>query len=322
MTTRKVYSDSRLTRLMKPDDDSDLNKFLPKFLVKDIISKDDSERSNIEHLDTSTDNIIVEPDEEHTGAYNINEMRQQQPTAEKETFKPIRSRFNSSGDVRAFARDYKNQLFNHFQNTISRNVPSAFGANNNQRQRDTKTPEVNYNNYGHVYFDQYNFGIFNPYNSANDTTNSSILEDFNNFLSLRPQPKRTNSSANLDYKSRVVPKSKNSLFQSSDKEDRCEDFEDVQQLLSSIDCELWVYARTQKGSRNLQKLLNKIQPEGLDIILEKIKSNFYQLMTDTYGNYFCQKLIQCCSADQRMFILRNVRIYLTKDNERVRSHFL
>jgi hypothetical protein len=29
-------------------------------------------------------------------------------------------------------------------------------------------------------------------------------------------------------------------------------------------------------------------------------------MTDTYGNYFCQKLIQCCSAEQRIFILKHI----------------
>jgi hypothetical protein len=61
----------------------------------------------------------------------------------------------------------------------------------------------------------------------------------------------------------------------------------------------------------LQKLLNDIDPAELDIILENLKNNFKDLMIDTYGNYFCQKLIQCCSSEQRMFILENVpKIYL------------
>ena len=63
------------------------------------------------------------------------------------------------------------------------------------------------------------------------------------------------------------------------------------------------------NTRNLQKLLNKIQPEGLDSILDKLKFNFPELMIDTYGNYFCQKLIQSCSAEQRMFILRHVGVF-------------
>ncbi len=104
---------------------------------------------------------------------------------------------------------------------------------------------------------------------------------------------------------------------SADKEEKGEDFADLQELMNSITGELWDYAKSQKGSRyllliliffkrNLQKLLNKIQPEGLDSILDKLKYNFPELMIDTYGNYFCQKLIQSCSSDQRMFILRHV----------------
>ncbi len=58
--------------------------------------------------------------------------------------------------------------------------------------------------------------------------------------------------------------------------------------------------------RNLQKLLNKLQPENIDILLDNLKNNFAEMMKDTYGNYFCQKLIQSCSADQRIFIIKSV----------------
>jgi len=36
-------------------------------------------------------------------------------------------------------------------------------------------------------------------------------------------------------------------------------------------------------------------------------------MTDQYGNYFCQKLIQCCSAEHRVFILK----YINRDFSRI-----
>jgi hypothetical protein len=309
MNVRKGYSDSRLNKIMKSSEDNEnLNNFLPRFLVKDICDKDDSAESD--------DMICVQTTEEDsmTAGHQTGMYSSGMPMKEREQFRPIKSRFNSSGDVRQFAKEYKNQLFTQFQNTISRNIPSGFSGNKPQphsgRTETGASGSSTFNNFGKVKFDQYNFGIFQPYSSANDS-NLSILEDFNNlnFAPIRPQPKRVNSSGNLDFKSSSTKsgmKSKSSLFITDKGDDRCEDFEDIQHLLDTITCELWVYARTQKGSRNLQKLLNKIQPDDLDIILEKIKNNFYDLMTDIYGNYFCQKLIHCCSAEQRMFILKHV----------------
>lgn len=112
---------------------------------------------------------------------------------------------------------------------------------------------------------------------------------------------------NMNSQYNFTNKKGTSLFMNNDKEEKADDFKDLDELLNSIEDELWFYAKSQKGSRNLQKLLNKIQPNELDIILEKIKDHFYALMTDTYGNYFCQKLIQCCSSDQRVFILEHVK---------------
>jgi len=100
-----------------------------------------------------------------------------------------------------------------------------------------------------------------------------------------------------------------SLFVNNfEKDEKAEEFKDLEELLATIECEFWLYAKSQKGSRNLQKLLNKILPSELDTILEKVKEYFYELMTDTYGNYFCQKLIQCCSSEQRIFILKYVML--------------
>ena len=60
--------------------------------------------------------------------------------------------------------------------------------------------------------------------------------------------------------------------------------------------------------RILQKLLNKISPDNLDNILFKLSGYFKELMVDVYGNYFSQKLFQCCSSEQRIFIFKNVNI--------------
>lgn len=241
-----------------------------------------------------------------------------------------RSKFHSSSDLRNFAQEYKNQLYNQFQNQIMNENATKFNINYNINQN------INHN-VGQVTFNNYNGGNkWSDYNSGNnsfqnepikfspirnllnsnsshvsdypDSENTSLIEGCNNlnFISLRPTPKRNQSTGHLDTKA-VSQKPKASLFMSNEV-DKGDEFENLDELMKSITCNLWDYAKTQKGSRNLQKLLNKIEQEELDKILNECKNNFKDLMTNIYGNYFCQKLIQCCSSDQRMFILRNVYI--------------
>ena len=126
------------------------------------------------------------------------------------------------------------------------------------------------------------------------------------FFSLRLDPKRRNSASNLNINAaKYTIKKKTSLFMNSEA-DKGDDFDSLDALIESLNGTMWDYAKTQRGSRNLQKLINEIQPSEIDKILEICKNNFYDLMTNVYGNYFCQKLIQCCSSEQRVFILRNV----------------
>ena len=57
----------------------------------------------------------------------------------------------------------------------------------------------------------------------------------------------------------------------------------------------------------MQKFLNKLSHERIDLFLQKISTNLKLIMTDNYGNYLIQKLIHCCTNQQRIMILENVR---------------
>ncbi len=59
--------------------------------------------------------------------------------------------------------------------------------------------------------------------------------------------------------------------------------------------------------RNLQKFFIKCSQLELENVLSEIKSNITTLMTDTYANYMFQTLIQRCTPEQRLFILRQVQ---------------
>ena len=70
---------------------------------------------------------------------------------------------------------------------------------------------------------------------------------------------------------------------------------------------LHTYLKTQKGSRELQRQLYKISPVDIDNIIIHLSSIMHTLMRDKYGNYFCSKLIQNCSPEQRVKILETIK---------------
>mgnify|MGYP002144874052 CR=1 FL=1 len=73
--------------------------------------------------------------------------------------------------------------------------------------------------------------------------------------------------------------------------------------------ELLHFLKTQKGSRMMQKYVNKRSPEEIYAILEKILKNIKDLMCDSYANYFIQKLFQCCTCNQRLEIMERVKFF-------------
>ena len=78
-------------------------------------------------------------------------------------------------------------------------------------------------------------------------------------------------------------------------------------FLKTIDGNLVPFLKTQKGSRAMQKFMNgKLTPEYVDLLFIRIYSEAKELMTDNYGNYFMQKLIQSCSSNQKIVLLKSV----------------
>ena len=71
--------------------------------------------------------------------------------------------------------------------------------------------------------------------------------------------------------------------------------------------------KTHKGSLQMQNFVKKAPMNIIEMIIDEINQEFWQLLTDSYGNYFCQKLILSASSEQRMKILK----YFSKDFVRV-----
>jgi pumilio RNA-binding family len=67
-----------------------------------------------------------------------------------------------------------------------------------------------------------------------------------------------------------------------------------------------VLARDQHGCRFLQRKFDEEGEEAVNLCFEEIIAEVVDLMMDPFGNYLVQKLLECCSDEQRMGMLRAV----------------
>ena len=49
---------------------------------------------------------------------------------------------------------------------------------------------------------------------------------------------------------------------------------------------------------------------SLEVIFSEVMEHMVELMTDPFGNYLCQKLLDCCSRQQRAAIVQRVAPHL------------
>ena len=78
-------------------------------------------------------------------------------------------------------------------------------------------------------------------------------------------------------------------------------------FIENLNTPLEIFICSQTGSRMLQNNLSFFSSQIIDILIEKIKSHFEKLMSDLYGNYFCQKLYSISSIEQRILILDSIK---------------
>ncbi|CCA66738.1 related to Drosophila pumilio protein and Mpt5p protein [Serendipita indica DSM 11827] len=70
--------------------------------------------------------------------------------------------------------------------------------------------------------------------------------------------------------------------------------------------EIPLMCKDQHGCRFLQKKLEEGVPEHRDIIFRETFKHFAELMTDPFGNYLCQKLLEYSTDEQRNLICESV----------------
>ncbi|EMR09745.1 hypothetical protein PNEG_01930 [Pneumocystis murina B123] len=70
--------------------------------------------------------------------------------------------------------------------------------------------------------------------------------------------------------------------------------------------EIYSLCKDQHGCRYLQKKLEERDPRRTSIIFMETYPHAVELMTDPFGNYLCQKLLEHCNDEERTTIVRSV----------------
>lgn len=67
----------------------------------------------------------------------------------------------------------------------------------------------------------------------------------------------------------------------------------------------------------MQKFLMKINTDTINIIIEILSDSLEKIIIDTYGNYFCQKLIHSCNNNQKVEIIKHVKKLINDINNKL-----
>ena len=177
----------------------------------------------------------------------------------------------------------------------------------------------------------YNGNINNPFLSNISKSQNSIMNinnvNINNININKYIPSFTQNNDNINP---VFPKSLNinnniRKNKKNNNKKRINSFNNeilnFKTFIENLNKPLDIFICSQTGSRMLQNNLDNFPPHILDILIDKIKFSFQKLMSDIYGNYFCQKLYSLSSFEQRMTILENIKdIFVSISKTKAGSH--
>ncbi|RDW83178.1 putative RNA-binding protein [Coleophoma crateriformis] len=91
--------------------------------------------------------------------------------------------------------------------------------------------------------------------------------------------------------------------------------------LEQLGGEIYALCKDQHGCRYLQKKLEDRIPDQVHMIWLETNQHVIELMTDPFGNYLCQKLLEYCNDEERTVLIENashdlVRIALNQHGTR------
>ena len=177
---------------------------------------------------------------------------------------------------------------NNMKNNIIQNV-----YNYNQNNSFFQT-QNNITNISNININNINIKKFNPTFSQNNyNIKLDFSQNFNNNNNNNKKGKKNNPSKNYNNKKKL------NTFNN--------EIINIKIFIENLNTPLDNFICSQTGSRMLQNNLDNFSKQIIDILIDKIKSSFEKLMSDVYGNYFCQKLYNMSNFEQRLLILESIK---------------
>ena len=208
-----------------------------------------------------------------------------------------------------------NYNFNYFNPNNNNNFDFSLLYNGNANSFNSFNSSIphNWNSFGGIS----PINSFNFQNNNNQNNNFMLPISFNNDLNQNNYKcssfnqgqvsvnRKKNFSGNKlkKFKSTKLP---NEEMKISNNNNISNSNMSIKKLFEMTDKNLYNYIITQKGSRDVQNIIKKVNENEVELLISKLKNYFSDITIDKYGNYFSQKLIQICLPSQRVQLLESI----------------
>ena len=314
-----------------------VNHCLPSFLTDDDYFKDNSnsigeEESNEEKsVDNKKDNSTREDSNkilnypQNNVLYANNNVNNNGNNNVNNNVK-INSNINQYNVNHNLCFNDKNSVMMNQNNNLNNFNMNFFNRNNNidyqhfYNNNNNNNFANSFNSFNNIYPQWNSFSGLNPinsYNFQNNPNNNYILPlSFNNglnnnnsnlnCLNFSNGQTSINNKKNLSQKYKSIKIEKLQNDDKNNNNNKSSSILSIKKLLDMNEQSLYNYIITQKGSREVQNIIKKVNENEVELIISKIKNYFSDITIDKYGNYFSKKLIQICLPSQRIQLLESI----------------
>lgn len=309
------------------------NQCLPSGLLMDINEHDDYYKYYFKDTSNSLDE---ESNEEKINENKINS---------KGNISFENSTQDNSNNLLNFSQNNK-LLFNNNSNInnhpfFSNNqIPFSDKNNNSFLNQNTNLNNFNLNYFNNNTSNNFEYPLFynnngnsSKMNCSFNSFNSNLPKNMNSFIGLSPMnslnfnnymlPLSFNSDMNsnkcvsfkenpkkcfsgVKFNKKNISNIENNITEDSVTNNNISNLS-MKKLFEMTDQNLYNYIITQKGSRDVQNIIKKVNENEVEILISKIKNYFSEITLDKYGNYFSRKLIQICIPSQRIKLLESMK---------------
>ena len=220
------------------------------------------------------------------------------------------SRELSGGEGR---REEQSNGYGYFQSGLQASAapfgPSATAASPAEPMPSAVTHMSNMAQYpSPAYYGGYGMQLVNmgmsPMHMANPLPFNNSIQAYQSHGSFSQYPNYGPSGRFADSQARVIQQRR---LQNGEENAR---FTNVK--LEHLQGEIYGLCKDQHGCRYLQKKLEERDPEHVHLIFIETNQHVIELMTDPFGNYLCQKLLEFSNDDQRTVLINNAAPQMVK----------